>query len=339
MLAQSLVEAGQIAQATAELEQVVRSAPDFVDAAAELRRLKEAATSRNRRGSVARYPGGAEDFVDAKTSIAKYLTAHFRDADRFLNRRAKVFALGSCFAENITRGLVRSGVTADHVGYPEEINSPYANFYLLDWVLRGEASQSTEGFERVFGEAGRERIAAQLADADVVILSLGVAPCFFDRETDAFVSTLGHNFNVPMLVRRHKFRTTTVQENVHAILKIIDIIRTFNPRSWFVLTVSPVPLKATFEMQSAVIADCVSKSTLRVAAHEVLEKRLDRIVYWPSFEMVRWLASGHIGPVFGVDDGSSFHVSQRLVDVIIETFIETFGEVDLTAALASIERP
>lgn len=330
MLAQSLIEEGQSTHAAAELERVVASAPGFVDAAAELRQLKEVSAEAGRRSAVARYPKGVEDVVDLKSSIRRYLTSHFRSSERFVSRKASVFALGSCFAENITRGLVRCGVAAEHVGYPEEINSPYANRYLLEWIRSGVTSRSTEGFDRIFGSAGRDRIADQLRRAGVVILSLGVAPCFFDRETNEFVSTLGQNFNVPMLLRRNQFRTTTVQENVDAIQKIIETARWFCPDAWFVLTVSPVPLKATFEMPSAVMADCVSKSTLRVAAHEVLEKGMDRVIYWPSFEMVRWLVSGHIAPAFGVDDGSSFHVSQRLVDTIIELFIETFGEEELS---------
>jgi len=59
--------------------------------------------------------------------------------------------------------------------------------------------------------------------------------------------------------------------------------------------VSPVPLKATFERLSPIIADCVSKSILRVAAHEFMSSAAGAgTIYWPSFEVFRWLG-GHVG--------------------------------------------
>jgi hypothetical protein len=93
-----------------------------------------------------------------------------------------------------------------------------------------------------------------------------------------------------------------------------------------VLSVSPVPFTATFEMESAIVADCVSKSTLRAAAHEFLKDPGAGAIYWPSFEIVRWL-SGHIGRTFGTDDGNNHHVSDALVTMIVELFIERFRPV------------
>jgi hypothetical protein len=92
---------------------------------------------------------------------------------------------------------------------------------------------------------------------------------------------------------------------------------------------------ATTEFRSAVIADCLSKSTLRVACHEALQE-LDgeRVVYWPSFEIVRWLGA-HFGhdfePAFGVDDGNNRHVSTWLVDTIIDLFLETYSQPERRA--------
>ena len=82
-----------------------------------------------------------------------------------------------------------------------------------------------------------------------------------------------------------------------------------------------MPLKASFEFDSAVQADCLSKSTLRVAAHEILAQGIENVFYWPSFEIVRWLSS-HTESPFGKDDQNNLHVNEDIINLIMELFIE-----------------
>jgi hypothetical protein len=79
-------------------------------------------------------------------------------------------------------------------------------------------------------------------------------------------------------------------------------------------------------MRSAVVADCVSKSILRAAVHEVLTTRRD-VIYFPAFEIVRWLSGYTASDVFGNKDQNSRHISDWLVDFITEKFIDKFFEV------------
>lgn len=130
------------------------------------------------------------------------------------------------------------------------------------------------------------------------------------------------------LARNCVFRTTTVAENVEQLTHILDAVKSINPKIKAVITVSPVPLNTTLEMPSPVIADCLSKSTLRLAAHEVSQASNDRVQYWPSFEIVRWLATHH-GVVFGGEDGSSFHVNESVIEAIVDSFVDVFGAPDL----------
>ena len=87
---------------------------------------------------------------------------------------------------------------------------------------------------------------------------------------------------------------------------------------------SPVPLSGSFEYSAAVQADCISKSIMRVTAHELLKSGLPQLYYWPSFEIVRWLGA-HTGPAYGCHDGFSVHVNDDLVDLITTLFLETFS--------------
>jgi hypothetical protein len=41
-------------------------------------------------------------------------------------------------------------------------------------------------------------------------------------------------------------------------------------------------------MPSAIEADSISKSVMRLTAHEITTAGIPEIDYWPSFEIVRW---------------------------------------------------
>jgi len=80
-----------------------------------------------------------------------------------------------------------------------------------------------------------------------------------------------------------------------------------------------------FEFESCVQADCISKSTMRLVAHEVVQNAgLQSIYYWRSFEVFRW-AGSNASDYIGADDGSSVHVSEDKVSQTIKAFIDTFS--------------
>jgi hypothetical protein len=61
--------------------------------------------------------------------------------------------------------------------------------------------------------------------------------------------------------------------------------------------------------------DLLSKATLRVAIQELLSSGPERVHYWPSFEVVKWLAAHTGWAAFG-----SRHPSRWLVDIIVDAF-------------------
>ena len=88
----------------------------------------------------------------------------------------------------------------------------------------------------------------------------------------------------------------------------------------------------------AVEVDCISKSTLRVAVANVMRDKIEGVFYWPSFEIVRWLAP-HIAPAYGVDDGLLRHVNTGLIDLITDLFVEYYvASVRAERAVKSMRR-
>jgi tetratricopeptide (TPR) repeat protein len=275
---------------------------------------------------IGRYPDTSEMQGDVGEVIRRYITNQIPRIP-FISAQTRFTTMGSCFASEISKKLQARGYTSTHFEVSEFVNSTYANRFMVDWALGECEGQPKERLDELF--AGINITPADLLDywtnADVLVYTLGVAPAFFEKGTRNFIMPKGSALNARALAERYEFRTTDVAENLDNLDYIYSRIRSFNvnPHLKFVITLSPVPLKASFEFESAMFADCLSKSTLRVVAHEFI-KTHGTVLYWPSFEIVKWLGA-HVGPFYGTDDGASWHISEDLVHVITDLFIEHFS--------------
>jgi hypothetical protein len=159
---------------------------------------------------------------------------------------------------------------------------------------------------------------ARIRDADVIVVTLGLNEVWRDEQSGVYM-----NCSPPMKLiaednDRYSLCVTSVSENVEALLEIRAAVMGMNPQARFVLTISPVPLGATFTGQDAAVANMRSKSVLRSAADEVCSA-FPNIDYFPSYEMValapRALAYG--------DD--CLHVADAVVGEVIATFLSAHG--------------
>ena len=126
-------------------------------------------------------------------------------------------------------------------------------------------------------------------------------------------------------------RLATYSETLEAIQTCIRGIRSVTDAT-LVVTISPVPIDSviglvTHHLKSAIEVDCVSKSRLRSAFDDVFaaERRTDAAIwYFPSFEIVRWIAPLLPIPAFGLDDAASRHVSSPILNGICSLFTQKF---------------
>ena len=234
---------------------------------------------------------------------------------------AAICTFGSCFAANLTRMLADSGINATSLLIEESVNSTYANRVLLECVVGTGNGSAHEEMVRAFGRPFIENVAEKLSTATHIILTVGVAPSFFSVETGEYV--FKENYKRLLASGKVVMRTTTCSENVDNLLAILSILNTLAPDTRKVITVSPVPLEGTLEFPSIVVADCVSKSVLRAAVHEVQSMEPD-LLYFPSFEIVKWLSAYSMTEVFGAEDGDSRHVSDWVVDFITSGFMDLY---------------
>ncbi len=246
----------------------------------------------------------------------------------------RIATAGSCFAQHISRTLQAEGyhylVTEggdperQYGVYPARFGNIYTPRQLLQLFQRAfglfspseEAWRMGEAFVDPFrpqvepgGFPTRETLEADryihmkavrtlFQTADVFIFTLGLTEAWVsDRDGAVFPSApgvaggpddAGH-------IRPHNF---TVAEAVEDLTTFIGLARTLNPGLRILLTVSPVPLVATFTGQHVLTATTWSKSVLRVAAQTVADG-LPLVDYFPSYEIV---TGAHNGGRFWAED-------------------------------------
>jgi len=304
-------------------ERYGKSAEDLKVVESSRRVAKAAATVKK-----GRYPETEMIQNDLRKVILDYVAADIKDAPGFISKETTFFTMGSCFARNVVRALQKGGYRASTMDVSEYINTTYANRFFVDWLdgTLPAGPLSERILEIVPAGFSKEMVIDRIKSCDVYIITLGVAPAFFNRDNGEFVMPRPTALNFRALAEKYLFRTTSVAENVDNVLYLLNYVRSLNPGVKIIVTESPVPLHMTFEFRSAVAADCLSKSTLRVAAHEIVHNSgLEGIYYWPSFEIFRWMGSHLAEAVYGTDDGAAWHVSEALVDLTVSCFVEAFG--------------
>ena len=153
------------------------------------------------------------------------------------------------------------------------------------------------------------------ANADAFVFTLGLTESWQH-------ATGGHTYPAcpgtakgefdPALHRFHNFSHAEVVADLEALLASI---RAVNPAIRVVLTVSPVPLVATYTTHNVLVASSYSKSLLRAAVGEV-EARHDFVQYFPSYEIISHPAS------FGQYLESDLRgVAERGVEHVMSSFI------------------
>ena len=319
-LAGVMAETGRPAAAVAAYERLL-AATDHTDARRERDRILALEASGANR-PIARYPRAAGDFDDPAQVLGAHVFAE--PAARVAVEPGRpVLVSGSHFGANLGLQLVARGVEAKYIPIPEHYGNPWLYRALFEW-LGGAQTPPAERFAEVFGDAARSATRGLLELSSAVIVPLGTAAGFID-DAGQPVSLLGTNLHVALDAPRYRFATAVPSAQVRELRGLCSAVHAINPAAEVVLAISAVPLKATTQSAASMVADCASKSVLRAAVDELFAQAPPpRTSYFPAFEAVRWLGS-HIGPVYGSDDGSPIHPDDRLMELIADGFLATYG--------------
>ena len=243
-----------------------------------------------------------------------------RDVKFTFSPRDAVAAAGSCFAQHIARHLQQSGfnyLLAEPPSSPAEplFSARFGNIYTLRQLRQlllaayGLHRPATPVWQRPDGrfidplrpqlfpagaptelaviEERRRHLAAVrrvFQDCRVFVFTLGL--------TEAWLAPDGTALPVPPGVLGvetpggdatfHNFTVAEMRQDMDQFLADLFAV---NPEVQVILTVSPVPLVATYEGRHVLVSNTYSKASLRVVAEET-SNAYDAVQYFPSYEII-----------------------------------------------------
>jgi hypothetical protein len=156
---------------------------------------------------------------------------------------------------------------------------------------------------------------------DVFIFTLGLTECWVSRADGTVYPTCpGCGSAGDYDDAKYAFANLSVTETTGYLAEAINLMSAANPKLQIILTVSPVPLVATMEPRHVLQATTYSKSVLRVAAEEMVQ-RYDNVHYFASYEIIT--TAKNAGTYFA-DDARSITVDgvARAMDVFFAHFTD-----------------
>lgn len=276
--------------------------------------------------------------LEAKHVLPPYLP--------LIDRTTPVGSMGSCFAREIRNYLIREefnyvqrgeGKDAEHGSArwnrvyntpcilqeierafdrfePDLVDSPSGT--VID-PHRKQAiySNATEADREL--KLYRSQAKSAFLDSKVFVFTLGLSEVWHNKLTgSAYAEAPDPKSYHP---ERDGFRVVSPDENVEKLRRAFGLLKEMNPDIEIIVTVSPVPLRATFVPRSALVSNSVSKATLIWAAHAITQE-LSYVHYFPSYEIVQYY----------VDDPFEWdfrHVKPGTVNTIMSMFQQTFMRV------------
>jgi hypothetical protein len=240
-----------------------------------------------------------------------------------MRRSYLVYAAGSCFARNIEKNLLKSGMNL--LFNPDEILSR-PEFFLERTDLRENfltryntptilsdilALERPDIDDRLIYEIApgkfvdmrlgaypptdRETIlerrrfikekSARVGECACVILTLGLSETWYDKEAEEYLNFTPDLRFLNSHQDRFELHVLDYEQHVSMLTQAITILRNRGVKN-IIITISPIPLISTFTSDDVVIANEYSKSVLRAAAGAICLKL--GVDYFPSFEMVKY---------------------------------------------------
>ncbi len=260
-------------------------------------------------------------------AVARYVGLGWFPEAPVIDRQHYITAFGSCFASEVTKFLVAEGyrifggdlrLNAHIIRSGEGIVNTAALRQQLEWGLLEREPGAAVWFDADGRQAStadeiRNNTRDILMQTDVFIFTLGLSEVWYDKPTgEIFWRAIPSRSFDP---ERHGFKILSVDENRENLTRSYELVRRLRPDARIILTLSPIPLAATFRPVSCITANTVSKASLRVAIDEVMRaNQSDRhLYYFPSYEIV----TSFLDDAFGDD---LRHPRPETIDFVMDTF-------------------
>ncbi len=187
----------------------------------------------------------------------------------------------------------------------------------------GFASESECLWDR---QSHLQAVRRMFQEMDVFVFTLGQTESWLSAiDGAAFPICPGSGLGGVFDPKRHRFQNFGVPDVEAHLDTFLNELRAVNSRAQVILTVSPVPLMATFEPRHVLQSSVYSKSVLRVACEQAV-RRYSHVHYFASYELVT--ASGDSNKYFQPDRRS---VTDEAVAHVMQCFRQQFMAEERTA--------
>jgi hypothetical protein len=169
-------------------------------------------------------------------------------------------------------------------------------------------------------------VRAMFESMDLFIFTLGLTEAWRSKADGAVFPLAPGVAGGQMDGSRYEFVNFPAKEVVEDLDRFLAMLHNINPMARIILTVSPVPLIATYEPQHVLVASTYSKSVLRVASNEICARH-SNCTYFPSYEIITGNYSR--GAYFESDLRA---ITSGGIDHVMRLFLRHYsGESDLAA--------
>lgn len=154
----------------------------------------------------------------------------------------------------------------------------------------------------------------------VFVFTLGLTECWSAKADGAVYPICPGVVAGSFSSDRYEFQNHSIERMGTELDEFISKLKGVNPKCRVILTVSPVPLAATYEPRHVLVSTTYSKSALRVLA-EVTTQRHSHVEYFPSYELIT--GSFNRGGYFEDD---LRNVRSEGVDHVMRVFMKHFTD-------------
>lgn len=157
-----------------------------------------------------------------------------------------------------------------------------------------------------------------------VIITLGLAEVWFDKQHGIYLNVAPRRSILRDSPDRFELHVLSPEESYDYLRRALQLIQRHGMAGIkVVLTVSPVPLSATYRAIDVMVANSYSKALLRVAAEQAAAE-FDFVDYFPSYESITLSERDHAWTEDNV------HVTQRAVETNVGRMVAAYTDTQAT---------
>jgi hypothetical protein len=268
-----------------------------------------------------------------------------------ITRATPIASIGSCFAREIKKWL-----TANRYNFIETVTGACAEDGSARYGRVYNTFTLKQEFDRAFGEFApgercwkfkekgqrrwldpyrknvawddrdemkrelrehRDNVRRAFSTCGVLIVTVGQSEIWYNK-SDGYVYPLVPPARV-FDPEQHGFRLAGYEENLANLDHVQRLFEANNASGHMLITVSPVPLRATFRPDNALVANSASKAILRAAVDAFVARHPERVTYFPAYEAVTCVERDPF-------EADNRHVRADVVDRIMRLFEQWFVE-------------